>query len=259
MNRSATGKSLAAVTVALCLTGALFTLFPRLDLGASAAFFVDGTGFPLERSRAVQIVRDAVWDLSVLLTILSGLMMLIRAIMRPIQRISYRVWSFFFLAFLLGPGLLVNGILKEHWGRARPRNVEQFGGEAAFTPVLQISDECARNCSFVSGEAAGAVTLALVVALVVLPNLQTVTRRTAGVVLWGLAIAVSLSRVGFGGHFLSDVIMGGLLVSVLTLLLFLALRMETRIQGATPANALRDIGDLGRSAGALVRRMIGRR
>jgi len=30
---------------------------------------------------------------------------------------------------IIGPGLLVNTVFKEHWGRARPSQVEEFGGQ----------------------------------------------------------------------------------------------------------------------------------
>ena len=33
---------------------------------------------------------------------------------------------YFCLLLVLGPGLLVNGVLKPHWGRPRPNNVKQF-------------------------------------------------------------------------------------------------------------------------------------
>ena len=54
---------------------------------------------------------------------------------------------------LLASQLLAHGVLKENWGRARPVQVSQFGGEASFTPPWQPTSECRRNCSFVSGHA----------------------------------------------------------------------------------------------------------
>ena len=39
-----------------------------------------------------------------------------------------RICLFLILVMLLGPGLLVNGVLKEYWGRPRPRNIIPFGG-----------------------------------------------------------------------------------------------------------------------------------
>ena len=57
---------------------------------------------------------------------------------------------------VLGAGLVVNGILKDDFGRARPRDIEAFGGSSQFTPAFVVSHECDRNCSFSSGDGAGA-------------------------------------------------------------------------------------------------------
>ena len=39
------------------------------------------------------------------------------------------------LTIALGPGLLVNGILKDYWGRPRPAEISNFGGDKEFRPV----------------------------------------------------------------------------------------------------------------------------
>jgi len=43
----------------------------------------------------------------------------------------------FFLLFvmILGPGVLVNGVLKEHWGHPRPREIKEFDGTEDFVKV----------------------------------------------------------------------------------------------------------------------------
>jgi membrane-associated PAP2 superfamily phosphatase len=40
------------------------------------------------------------------------------------------------LAYVIGAGVITNGILKEYWGRPRPKQVEQFGGTQAFRPFF---------------------------------------------------------------------------------------------------------------------------
>ena len=60
---------------------------------------------------------------------------------------------FLLLTLALGPGLLVNGFLKSHWGRARPSEVSTFGGRQSFSPAYVIAHQCRHNCSFVSGDA----------------------------------------------------------------------------------------------------------
>ncbi|MEI9804295.1 MAG: hypothetical protein WDN48_07260 [Pseudolabrys sp.] len=56
----------------------------------------------------------------------------------------------------LGPGLAVNVLLKDHWGRPRPIDVTQFGGMDKFVPWWDPRGACPNNCSFVSGDVAGA-------------------------------------------------------------------------------------------------------
>ncbi|MGU3496717.1 phosphatase PAP2 family protein [Xanthobacteraceae bacterium A53D] len=117
-----------------------------------------------------------------------------------------------FLAFTMavGPGLLVNSLLKDNWGRPRPVHVEQFAGPSVYTPWYGLDGTCPRNCSFVSGEGAlGAWTVAP--ASLLPPTLQPV----------GYAAAIAFTavtgglRIAFGGHFFSDVIFSQCLVLLL--------------------------------------------
>ena len=60
---------------------------------------------------------------------------------------------FIFSTVLFNLIIVVNVILKNTWGRARPNDILQLGGNQIFTPWYQISDSCITNCSFVSGDA----------------------------------------------------------------------------------------------------------
>jgi membrane-associated PAP2 superfamily phosphatase len=108
---------------------------------------------------------------------------------------------------LLAAGLAINAGLKEHWGRARPVQVTQFGGERQFSPVLLPTDQCERNCSFSSGHAAAG----FVIMSIGLMGPVAVRRRWwwFGV---GLGAFASLARVMQGGHFLSDTLFSGWLI-----------------------------------------------
>jgi len=43
--------------------------------------------------------------------------------------------AFVILSVVIGPGLLVNGVFKDHWGRPRPRDVVEFGGTEHYSPA----------------------------------------------------------------------------------------------------------------------------
>ena len=105
------------------------------------------------------------------------------------------------LAFVLGPLLIVNAGFKDHWGRARPQAVQAFGGTSQYSAPLRPSDQCARNCAFVSGHAAFGFFLGA-------PWLICDRRRRWQWLALGLAMGVGfgLARVLQGRHFPSDVV-----------------------------------------------------
>jgi membrane-associated phospholipid phosphatase len=41
------------------------------------------------------------------------------------------------LTAVIGPGLVVNGVVKNYWGRPRPRQVQEFGGQWEYRDVFQ--------------------------------------------------------------------------------------------------------------------------
>ena len=109
------------------------------------------------------------------------------------------------LAYLAGPGLVVNVFLKQHWGRPRPGSTDLFGGNLPFVPAGAWSDACPSNCSFVSGEAASVFWL-----LCLVPLWPAASRGKAAIAIAAIACLTSGLRVAFGGHYLSDVVLGGL-------------------------------------------------
>jgi lipid A 4'-phosphatase len=118
-------------------------------------------------------------------------------------------WCFLAAMLAVGPGLVANVIFKDNWGRARPRQVVEFGGTKQFTPPLVPARECAKNCSFVSGEASSAYAPFFAAALL-LPQFRLVL--IAGGTLSGLA--AGLIRMSQGGHFLSDVLFAGIFMAL---------------------------------------------
>lgn len=230
---------LAWLTAALAL---LFLMRPELDLAASALFHTPGEGFPLARDAAALAVRDALrhgYDLAAILTL--ALLAQAWVLRRRRPAIPARLWGFVAAAQLLGPGLVVNVVFKDHWGRARPDDVTEFGGEQAFTPAFVIADECARNCSFVSGESAAAATLALLAGVLIVPNLPPARRLFAGLSLFSVAALAGALRVAMGRHFLSDAIFGALFSALILLALWRAFAVAAVRDRITAANLRADL------------------
>jgi lipid A 4'-phosphatase len=173
--------------------------FPTLDLAVSALFYRPSDGFFLHDHPVVVFVyRTVPWAAAGLAVGLSSVLLssLIFARARPWRRGT----GYLLLVLVVGPGVMVNTLLKDHWGRARPHQLEQFGGARYFTPALLPADQCDRNCSFVSGHAALGFYLAAI-------GFVATHRRRVWLVAGLVAgTAIGLVRIVQGGHFLSDVV-----------------------------------------------------
>jgi lipid A 4'-phosphatase len=196
-----------------------FLLSPQIDIGFSAVFYDPARGFFLSQIEALRLVRGGLWNLSLAIVLVSLLMLALHPFRRNARHLATRYWGFAAALFLLGPGLLVNVILKGYWGRARPSDIAEFGGTQVYTPPFQIADQCVSNCSFVSGEGAGSAAAAIVIAVFA----RSALSGRALYLAYGVAALVVVFgaglRVLFGGHFLSDtvfaVLMMGLLADIL--------------------------------------------
>lgn len=212
-------RPLLSVALLLALVSLFFALAPQLDIAVSRLFYDPALGF-IERHRgsleAVRLVnRIAMWTV-----VLGALALLALKVLMPDRPAlpPPRKMLFVLAAFMIGPGLIVNVILKGYWGRARPREILEFGGTASFSPAWWIGGECHLNCSFVSGEAAAAFCL-LALAFVVADRWKAFTAVTAV----AFATAVSFARIAAGAHFLSDVLIGWLLTLLVLIVLQRAL------------------------------------
>ena len=211
-----------ALALAYASSAIVFSVWPEIDLAVSGLFYSEDSGFFWADNILVQAGREitllfmrAVFGIAVVLTIAGYLGWKLRGI-RP------AVWFYISLVFIVGPGLLVNSVLKANWGRARPSQILEFGGTANFSPALQVTDECARNCSFVSGEGAGATALALtilILAPVLLPIGRGGKRKLQTAVLLLLPALALILRVATGRHFLSDTVFAVLIVLTVALVL----------------------------------------
>ncbi len=185
----------------LCPVLAVFVAFPSIDLVVSGWFFVDGRFF-LRHYSWFEFVRAAVPPLTLGCMLFAALLGIAAKVFRePFFGIEPRTAVYLLVSLAIGPGLLANSLLKEHWGRARPSALMTFGGDRAFTPALVMSDQCTHNCSFVSGHAALAFWT---VAFALLIRQPWRRMAVAATLLYGFL--VGFVRVAQGSHFLSDVV-----------------------------------------------------
>jgi len=195
-----------ALTIAV-VVGVVFAVDPQLDLDISASFFhaEPPTLFAVNAQPWVQGLRSVARGLITLLA-LPGFLALLGKLILPHRRmlISGRAALFLVVTIAIGPGLITNVLLKDHWGRARPIDVPQFAGTEHFTPWWDPRGDCPSNCSFIAGEPSGAFwTLA--------PGALTPPQwralAYAGAIAFGAGIGVL--RIGAGAHFFTDVVFAG--------------------------------------------------
>lgn len=209
----------AGLIVLWCLILALFNLFPGLDIAAQRLFFVatpcpDGapTGricgmFPYGNDPVFRGLRFLLYYLPFVAAAVI-IWVLVAALSRhgsDRDEKTIRRTGIVLGTLALGPILLVNLFLKESSGRPRPLATDLFGGPMPFMPAGDFGGACTANCSFISGEAAGACWL--LCAFFLLP------KRFREPFL-PLAVAISVTkpamRMAFGGHYLSDILLGWL-------------------------------------------------
>jgi membrane-associated PAP2 superfamily phosphatase len=181
---------LVGLTVLLQQSGA--------DMAMDSRFHIPGSGVGGWLYRTQQpwaFLYAYAWVPALLMTVAAMAALLLR---------RYRKMGIFVVLLLfLGPGLMVNMVFKDHWGRPRPKEIIEFGGQYHYHPVWQ-KGEAVGNGSFPSGHAA--------IGFFLMAPYFILRRRHPG---WAKAFLVGgtlagglvgYARMGQGGHFATDVI-----------------------------------------------------
>ncbi len=209
-------RNATLLTLAISLvTGLVFGLAPELDLAAANLFWRQGAGF-IGQTPTGEMLRSIFYAAPLFLAACAVFGWLLRLVgFKRVWTPSGRATLYLLLSLTLGPGLLVNVVLKEHSHRPRPIQTQDLGGQWEFRPWYRFDGQCQRNCSFVSGEAASAFwTLA--------PALLTPAPIRALSIAAALTFGVATSalRMAFGGHYLSDTLWAGLFTILIVLGLY---------------------------------------
>jgi membrane-associated PAP2 superfamily phosphatase len=160
---------------------------------------------------------------------------------------SYRDAGLFFALLLgLGPGLLINGIMKPYWGRPRPHGTIPFGGADKYVRVGAIGDG-SEGASFPSGHASMGFYL-------MAPGFVLYRkRRRLAIMFFALGLAagtiMGLARIVAGSHFASDVVWSAGIV-YFTGLALAALFRFGEDKPLTQGSGIRDQGSGFRDQGA---------
>jgi lipid A 4'-phosphatase len=118
------------------------------------------------------------------------------------KKLHFKHFIVYVVVLILGPGLIVNLVMKPYFHRSRPRELVEFHGTKHFTPVLTQGDNSSHNPSFPSGHAA-------VGFMMLVPGFNSRNHSRRAMILFSLGTIwgslVSVSRMIQGGHFFSDV------------------------------------------------------
>lgn len=120
------------------------------------------------------------------------------------------------LSVAIGPGLIGNAMLKDHWRHPRPRDLVEFGGSMHYVPSPLMGKE--GGASFPCGHC----TVGFLYGIGWWIFRRRRPRRAAVSLATGLAAGalLGIGRMAAGAHFLSDVIWSALLACAVTHLLY---------------------------------------
>jgi lipid A 4'-phosphatase len=217
------GGRWAAAGLITVLLAAGFVGFAGIDLWFTGLFWNGTEGFFLRDAWWARVAYRIIPILTFSVVGIALVGLIINAVRRrPLGPLRSRVFLYLIAVVAIGPGLVVNVVFKDHWGRARPRDVVEFGGAKAFTPAFVISDQCPKNCSFVAGHPSMAfamVALALVAA----------RKRRAWLIALALTVGavVGFGRIVQGGHFLSDVVFSAIFTVAVAVGLYRLFRLDS--------------------------------
>lgn len=199
------------ISLILCL---VFIFYPELDLIVAKLPHNPHKGFPPKKEGILGIIYYGTYALVISsFVIFSSLYIYQLYTGNEFNSINRRFIIFFLLSIILAPGLVVNVIIKNHSGRARPGHIAEFGGPKHFTQPLMITNQCEKNCSFVSGHAASGFAL---MAFAFVFKRRKYIFMTLGIT---VGLVIGTVRIIQGGHFLSDILFAGVITYMVIALL----------------------------------------
>ena len=210
----------------VCFFAWLFFLaFPNLDLHLASHFYNEsGNYFIGNYDPALIFLHRFAKIFPIVISIIVILFLLSSLIIKALQLKCRKEILFVILCLWIGPGLIVNAVFKDHWGRPRPAMVQEFNGDKIFQKPFVISSQCNRNCSFVCGDASVGFWLFAFMPLFI--------RRKKKALAFALAIlaggGLGWMRMAQGGHFFSDVVFSGIVVYISTWAVYAIMYRKTK-------------------------------
>ena len=104
------------------------------------------------------------------------------------------------LTFFVGAGILVNAVLKDHWGRPRPRQIQEFNGKWEYHESIQPGIP-GKGKSFTCGHCTMGYIYISFIFFYRKSKIIAISGTILGII---YGILMSIARIGQGGHFATD-------------------------------------------------------
>ncbi len=159
--------------------------------------------WPIQRWWLVKPLYDYAFPFTVVAGVIAFLVYMLSHFHAYTSRFRRRA-LYVLLVIAIGPGVVVNLVVKDHWGRPRPVHVKEYGGEYDYVAPGRIGHS--PDKSFVCGHCS--VGYAFFVLYFLSQNHKAVYFALTLVLAW----TMGFTRMTAGGHFVSDVLWSGYLV-----------------------------------------------
>jgi lipid A 4'-phosphatase len=193
-----------AIPLAVLVVGTILAWTTRIDLRVEDFFFYPASGgWPVGKTFFFDLAYRY-GDLSGWIPAILALGALVASIWVALFVKWRRACVFLMLFLAIGPGLMVNVVFKDYWGRPRPRQIEQFGGKYAYQHPLVIGERGDGRVSFPSGHAAMGFYFIGPYFILLAKH-----RRAALWWLWGgvaFGLFIGSARMAQGAHWPSDIL-----------------------------------------------------
>jgi membrane-associated PAP2 superfamily phosphatase len=207
-----------------------------LDVRVARRFYVPDAGWPFGAEPLWRFLKHyGVVPAWVLAT--AALAAWIASFAKPRLKRVRRGAMFLVFVMVLGPGVLVNDVFKEQWGRPRPRDLVEFGGTREYVaPLVKSPPE--HGGSFASGHAATGFYLLAPYFLLRRRHPARAALVFAGGI--GYGGLMGYARVAQGAHFASDVLwaLGTVYFTALAMCYLLRLHREAASEPGSQVNVV---------------------
>ncbi|HSQ78127.1 MAG TPA: phosphatase PAP2 family protein [Nitrospirota bacterium] len=216
----------AVVLALLTLVTVVLFAITDLDLVTVRPFYHPELSVPWPVSNDplwLLFYRSAPWITGSLAV--AGVALLITGVVREKSRRLRLYGIFILLSVIIGPGLIINLALKDHWGRARPRQLVEFGGSSEYSQPLAPFQ--ASGKSFPCGHC----SVGYLYGIGWWVWRRSHPRRAVVSLAAGLAVGtlLGIGRMTDGGHYLSDAFWSALIaLGIAHVLYYYVLRIPAR-------------------------------